>query len=261
MRISILTSSKNGTAAYCLPFIIKDAKVEVVSVIYSEGQLKDPSRHRKNKWKKIRQIGLLGALNGLWMRKWYREGVKKYLSITDLQETCQKYNIPFRTVPAINNELTRELLRRDAPDLVLSLGNPFIASSVFTIPKYGMINMHGEVLPAFQNAQSVIWQIYEGNSETGYTIHKIARKIDGGDILFQEIFPIEFQDNIADTVSYNSAQILVKAAQGIVTVLNNFDHYYLNATAQGQSGHYTTPSYSKYLRILRNHKLLRGKNS
>ena len=52
-----------------------------------------------------------------------------------------------------------------------------------------MLNIHHEELPAFRNAQSVIWQLHEGRNKTGYTVHEITREIDGGRILKQSRSP------------------------------------------------------------------------
>jgi folate-dependent phosphoribosylglycinamide formyltransferase PurN len=36
-----------------------------------------------------------------------------------------------------------------------------------------MINIHHELLPEFLGAQSVLWQLHEGSTKTGFTIHRI----------------------------------------------------------------------------------------
>ena len=120
-----------------------------------------------------------------------------------------------------------------------------------------MINMHGEILPEFQNAQSVIWQIYNGNSKSGYTIHKnIDRGIDTGDILKQELIPIIFKSKLSETVSLTCAEIQRKSAEGMIDVLNNFEYYRVNAIKQQKGNSYTTPSFLQFLKIWRNHKKL-----
>ena len=58
-------------------------------------------------------------------------------------------------------------------DLGLALGNGFIGPSIFTIPCFGMVNIHSEMLPEFRGAQSFIWPIYEGVGWMGFTIHQI----------------------------------------------------------------------------------------
>ena len=204
------------------------------------------------------KIGFIGALNGIRMRKWYSHSNNPELSLLDIELICSQHNIRFETTPSINTERTRELMSSANPDLGLSLGNGYIGSKVFSIPKKGMINIHGEILPQFQNAQSVIWQIYENSHETGYTIHKIDKKIDTGDIIKQERFPILFKNSLSETVRTTSAEILKRAAMGLIDVLNNFDQYYQKAIPQGKGRHYTTPGFFEFLRIRRAYLKLRA---
>src|SRR5439155_8886347 len=133
------------------------------------------------------------------------------------------------TTPFLNSKETVEIMQECKPDLGLSLGNSYISSKIFSIPVHGMLNIHGEVLPDFQNAQSVIWQIYEGRPETGYTIHKIDKGIDTGDIIRQEKFPIVFKESLAKTVSETCRLILERSAAGLVALLNDYEYYLKNA--------------------------------
>ena|ERR1700730_1743036 len=64
---------------------------------------------------------------------------------------------PIHRVDGINSDGTVEIF---TAALGLSLGNGYISKRVFSIPKFGMINVHSERLPEYQNAQSVIWPIY-----------------------------------------------------------------------------------------------------
>ena len=85
-------------------------------------------------------------------------------------------------------------------DLAISLGCSYISSKIFNIPKYGMINIHHEILPEYQNAQSVIWQLFNNSNKTGYTIHKITKKIDDGPILFKKERDIIISDTLRKTL-------------------------------------------------------------
>jgi methionyl-tRNA formyltransferase len=260
MKIAILTSNKKGTAAYCLPKILKETSHQVVLVIFNEGVLADKKKKYKRIIKKTFKIGFLGAINGIRMRKWYNRQPDDLYANQDIENLCRQNNIRFETTPSINCQKTIELMSSVSADLGLSLGNNYISSKIFSLPVFGMLNIHGEVLPAFQNAQSVIWQLYENSRETGYTIHKIDKKIDTGEIVKQEIFPITFKSSLSETVSITNYEILKRSADGLIDVLNNFDRYYKNAKPQGKGRVYTTPSIYQFIKIYRNFKKLR-KNS
>jgi len=118
-----------------------------------------------------------------------------------------------------------------------------------------MINAHHELLPEYQNAQSIIWQLYNKSRFTGYTIHKITKKIDGGPILFRSSRDLEFKNSLGKTVSYNYAKSIIESSNGIIYAIElllkgEFENYHLSYN--GNKGHYTTPSMFSFLRICSN---------
>ena len=257
MRIVIITGSRKGTASWCLEQILSKANVKVEAVILNEGHIQNKWKHYKRKLKKTLRIGILGALNGIRMRRWYNLADASGIHIDDVKDICGRANIPIQVVPTLNTKSVRSYLQSLAPDLGLSLGNSYISPSIFSVPRYGMLNIHGEVLPDFQNAQSVIWQLYHGSRETGYTIHRIDKKIDTGEIILQERFPIIFRESLAETVSVTSAEILKRAADGLIKVLNNFAEYNSRGFPQGKGTSYTTPGIRQFIRIYRNFNKLK----
>ena len=259
IKVVILTSSYNGTAAYHLPFLIESGVCQVSLVVVSQKTRMRSIQAIKRSVRKIIRIGLLGALNGIRMRRWYGKETRKYIRIGNIEDICNKNDIPFSTTPSINCETTINLFQKSKADLGISLGNGYIASRGFSIPKYGMINLHHEILPHYQNAQSIIWQLYNLSSKTGYTFHRINAQIDKGDIIFQEYVSINFSHSLSDTVAKTSSLLLTESAKGLVYVLQNFHNLIKNATPQGVGGHYTTPSFLQYLRIEKNFRKLRDK--
>lgn len=254
MRVIILTSARRGTASYFLPHLIKQAGIEVALVVHSKNAVTNRKRLVKKRIQKIRKIGILGAINGIRMRKWFQDDMAKYVEFRDIEELCKANQINFEETDTINCPRTKDLFSSANADLGLSLGNGYIASSVFNLPKYGMINLHGEQLPAYKNAQSVIWQIFNESPQTGYTIHEVSKGIDAGRILKQEVFPIEFRPSLGDTVAFNCAQILKRSVPGMIDVLVNFKQYQGNAKEQKGGSSYTTPSIYQFLRILKNYR-------
>ena len=226
-------------------------------VICSEGTVLDRKKYRERKIAKVRKIGVLGALNGIRMRRWYNADVCRSLNLQDLSTVARGLDLRFETTSAINTDRTIELFREANADLGLSLGNLYIGEGLFGVPKYGMINVHHEVLPEFRGAQSVIWQIYEGSSETGYSIHQIDNHTDTGKILYQEKITIELKPTLRQTVSHNYGRLYEASAKGLVKVLKNYPNFTANAKAQSAgASSYTTPTFAQYLRITRQHRRL-----
>lgn len=261
MKIAILTSDEYGTAAHHLPELIKSPKIEVTAVILNHGIIANRWRHFWRKLKKMWKIGLAGSLNGIRMRRWFGADVQQILCVESIRIQCEKAGVPLYETPSINTDKTESLMRDANADLGVSLGNSFIAPRIFNIPKNGMINIHHEILPDFQNAQSVIWQIFHGSTKSGYTIHQIERKIDAGAILFQEQVSIVFHKKLNETVSHTVAQLWDHSAAGLVRVIENFEEYQSNARPQGKGRHYTTPGLGQFLKIVRQHNRLKNRRN
>ena len=257
MKLIILASSNKGTASHHLPYLLLSTVCEISMVILSKGSALNRQEYYRRKIRKMLKIGLFGALNGIRMRKWYQKDIKKYIEIGSLEEICFKMNIPFYYTPAINCDVTKQLFHQARADVGISLGNGYIGKNIFSIPKYGMLNVHHEILPQYKNAQSIIWQIYNGSINTGYTIHKIDQHIDTGEILFEKTVPILFKNTLSDSVACTSAVLLKESANGLIYVIENFDFLFTAAKPQSGGKSYTTPSFMQFLKIQYNFWKLR----
>jgi methionyl-tRNA formyltransferase len=102
----------------------------------------------------------------------------------------------------------------------------------------------------------VIWSLYEGERETGYTIHKISAEIDGGDIIFQERVPIDFRASLAETVSHTVATLYRKSAASLARLLADSSQLSSGTPQKGGSS-YTTPSIRQMARIYRRFRELK----
>ncbi len=245
-----MTTARQGIAARSLPVLSSDSNIEVVGVILVKKSSPRKRRNIKRKFIKILRIGILGAINGLRIRKWYRDRTSE-----DLAQVAAKYQIPLIETPNTNCGETRRILKQLTPDLGISLGNSYIARSVFSIPRFGMINVHGEILPDFKGAQSIIWPIYEGVDRTGFTIHQINNRIDHGNILYKRSFPIKFHPTLKETVEMSLAHTRSLISEALCEVCKEYEEMFEKSSVQ-QNGNkaYTTPSIWQYLRILRKHR-------
>ena len=177
------------------------------------------------------------ALNGVRIRRLFRDP-----GIEDIAAGLLRYGVRLLETDFINCERTRELFREARADLGLSLGSGFIGRSIFSIPRFGMINIHSEILPRFQGAQSIIWPIHDGVNETGFTIHQIDDHIDTGGILYQRAFPLEFCRRLEETVRVNRRRVAELVPAAMVQVCENYEVLRSAIQPQDRGLSYTTPS-------------------
>jgi methionyl-tRNA formyltransferase len=255
MRIIILTSLSEGIASLCLPGLVSEPNIEIAMVVYNTSKKKDYKKAISRSVRKIRRIGVLGALNGIRIRPWFSESYRN-MGVLSLEEIVDKHTIRLERTPTVNCQRTVDLFKEAQVDLGISLGNGYIGRRVFSVPRLGMVNVHHELLPAFQGAASIIWQIHAGSMETGYTIHQIDNKIDTGKILFQEKMPIELMPTLRQTTIHNCGRLFAASVKGLVDVLKNYPQYAAAAFSQVPGPKYTTPTFSQYIRMEYQHRRL-----
>jgi methionyl-tRNA formyltransferase len=258
VRVAVLTSRDRHFGSVAVPALANAADIDVALVIHNTGEGARPRGSLRKKLRKMLLIGPLGALNGIRMRPWFGEHVTERLNIEPIETVCSRHGIRLERTPRLNGKHTRKLLRESGAELGLSVGNGWIGPKLFGTPPRGMLNVHHEVLPRYRGALPVVWQIHDGSTETGYTIHAIDRSIDTGAILFQERLPIEFQADLAATASHNYARLLQASADGLVQTIRRFDELVATAGPQGPGQSYTTPTFRQYRRMVREHRRLAG---
>jgi methionyl-tRNA formyltransferase len=128
-------------------------------------------------------------------------------SIRPDQHTClaaiaERTGLPLLIQPRAKDagypDFVRQL-RALAPDLMVVNSYAMILHpDVLATPRFGAINVHGALLPAYRGANPTEWALINGERETGVTIHAIDAGIDTGPIIAQRRVPIYFADTWRD---------------------------------------------------------------
>lgn len=249
MRVVILTSHRKGIASLVLPELCKASGVDVSGIILARRGPRKSWKLFRRKAVKVWRIGPGGALVGYSMRSWYDvEGA------VDLYEVAKECGVSVQETERVNCEQTEHLMSSANADLGLSLGNAYIQSRVYRIPRMGMVNIHEELLPEVQGGHSVIWAILEGREYTGFTIHRIDKGIDTGDILVRRRYPIEYRPSLSETVRRCLRKVRSDIPGAFKELCENYDKIASDSTSQDVGRAYTTPTLWEYLRMARNNR-------
>lgn len=82
------------------------------------------------------------------------------------------------------------------PDILVCFAyGKFFGPKFMSLFRLGGINLHPSLLPKYRGCAPVPAAILNQEKETGITIQRIAQEMDVGNILLQEILPIEKNDN------------------------------------------------------------------
>lgn len=120
-------------------------------------------------------------------------GRKQVLTYSEVKEVALKHDLKALQPYKIRQEY-QEILDLN-PELIITCAyGQIIPGALLDYPKSGCINTHGSLLPKFRGGAPIQRSIIEGEKETGVTIMYMDRKMDEGDILFQEKLPILDED-------------------------------------------------------------------
>jgi len=115
-----------------------------------------------------------------------------------LDQLSRQYNFPIIFPENINSEDAIIRLKKYKADLFILCGyNKILKQPIIEIPPLGTINLHGGKLPEYRGAAPINWQIINGETTGGCSIIYVDEGIDTGDIIAQEIYPINDGDTHA----------------------------------------------------------------
>ncbi|MCO5044180.1 MAG: methionyl-tRNA formyltransferase [Kiritimatiellae bacterium] len=85
------------------------------------------------------------------------------------------------------------------PDLaVVTAYGQYLPKAILAVPRFGFINIHPSLLPAYRGAAPMQWAIADGQDETGVTIQQVVSRMDAGPILAQQTAPLLASETLVE---------------------------------------------------------------
>ncbi len=123
--------------------------------------------------------------------------------------------LPLYQPKRVREPIFIDALRKLNPDvIVVAAYGQILPKEVLALPKYGCINIHASLLPAYRGAAPINWAIIRGDKETGITIMQMDEGMDTGAVLMQESHPIGPGDTsgaLTETLSALGARLITKS--------------------------------------------------
>lgn len=112
-----------------------------------------------------------------------------------------------------------EILKSISPDLiVVTAYGQILPKEILDLPKYGCINIHASLLPAYRGAAPINWCILNGEKITGVTSMMMAEGLDTGDMLVKkstEIGENETYQELYSRLAAMGGDVLAETVQAI----------------------------------------------
>lgn len=142
------------------------------------------------------------------------KGRGKKVCYTPVKEKALEHDLPVAQPEKVREEDFVEKLRAIAPDVIVVVAfGQILPESILNIPKYGCVNVHASLLPAYRGAAPIQWAVIDGLTETGVTTMYMEKGLDTGDIILQSklsLAPDETGGSLFNKLAKEGADLLVK---------------------------------------------------
>ena len=111
-------------------------------------------------------------------------------------------------------EKVYQVMKELNPDVIVVVAfGQIIPKEILHMPKYGCINVHASLLPAYRGAAPIQWAVINGDKESGVTIMRMDEGVDTGDMINKVIVPLNEKEtggSLFDRLSESGAKLLVE---------------------------------------------------
>lgn len=141
------------------------------------------------------------------------KGRGKKLMFTPVKEKALEYNLKVAQPEKVKEEEFVKELEEINPDVIVVVAfGQILSERILNIPKYGCINVHASLLPAYRGAAPIQWAVIDGLKETGVTTMYMEKGLDTGDIICQstlELAKDETGGSLFDRLALEGAKLLI----------------------------------------------------
>lgn len=160
-------------------------KVTLITTPYKRKQMSLPGKIR-HIYRYQGVIGLTRVLRHKLLSSWKMERDGEAIIDSLLNKGTMHYRFQdFHDLDCV------ETLKKLQPELGVIAGTYILKETVFGVPRLGSINLHTGKVPAYRGAAPAFWEMYNGETNVGITIHRVVASVDAGSVLLQESFPMD----------------------------------------------------------------------
>ncbi|HTM47089.1 MAG TPA: methionyl-tRNA formyltransferase [Bryobacteraceae bacterium] len=147
------------------------------------------------------------------------KGRSQAVSPSPVKEAALAYGLPLFQPERIRRPEVVERLAAMKADAMVVVGyGQIIPQSIIDLPRFGIINVHGSLLPKYRGAAPIQWSIINGEKVTGVTTMRIDAGLDTGDMLLKAetaIGPEETAVELGQRLAPMGAELLVETLAGL----------------------------------------------
>ena len=136
------------------------------------------------------------------------------LAFSPVKEVALEHNIPVYQPEKLRDGSAYEIIKELNADIfaVVAYGK-ILPDNILEASKFGAVNVHGSLLPAYRGAAPIQWAVLNGDEVTGVSTMYLASEMDTGDIIYTDetkIGEYETSGELFDRLMDMGAKLLSK---------------------------------------------------
>ena len=145
------------------------------------------------------------------------KGRGKQISVSPVKEAALRLGLAVQQPERVRRPESVALLADLRADAMVVVGyGQIIPQAIIDLPRYGIINVHGSLLPKYRGAAPLQWAVANGETRTGVTTMRIDAGLDTGDMLLKaetEIGPQDTAVEVGERLSVIGANLLLETLE------------------------------------------------
>lgn len=179
----------------------------------------------------------------------------KYIRPFSIKTLSKIYSTRYIYTANVNEDKFLNELEEIKPDLVISISPPQIFKKrILSIPRFGIINVHGALLPKYKGLQPSFWVLANDEPITGVTVHYMSEKLDAGEIILQEKVDIN-KDDTQFSLIYKTKKLGAKLILNSIDLIESESSKTRNLISDAGS-YYSFPTREDVIKFKKNNKKL-----
>lgn len=218
MRVVIFTGHADFESSQWWPVIVKSPSVD--SVLVCRQLPPSMSGAAGRFWRNVRKHGILWipyrfAYEAISIARGFLPS-----GLEPVRPAARSLAVERIEVAKLAAPETVARVREWHPDLGVSIGAPILKPELFSIPSLGTLNVHEGKVPDFRGAPPAFWELTQGATEIGATVHWVEAGLDTGPIIAEArapIYPFDRRDQLEARVDELALHVLDVALRRVLS--------------------------------------------
>lgn len=161
-----------------------------------------------------------------------QRGRGKKVSASPVKECAEKLGIPVFQPQTLKDPDVIAGLADLKPDVIVVIAyGKILPKSILDIPRYGCLNVHGSLLPAYRGAAPIQYAIKDGVRTSGVTIMMLDEGMDTGKMLKKAEIVLDAKETTGTLFD----KLAIVGAETLIPVLKDLPAYEAAAQSQDES--------------------------